>query len=357
MSYFGAVNLKDEDGLAYGIKQVGNKPRVSSMPYLYDIAEGNIADHTTFRKIGFTPTMTTAVSDIWSGAGAYVFPVAAAGRQVLSTNNDADIGTSIFSGTSNGGSTTSLIDTTKDFTAGTPVAVGDCVILDKSGTTPEYGYVTAVAATTLTLARGFSQGGTGDTRAYNVVDYSATAGAHVVEVQYLDGSYVEKREIIILNGTTVVATTNLDIFRINDFHVIATGSNGIPTGALAIRNLAGTPNYGYITAGYNSMRSSVYTVPATKTLYLVSATLSYGYSTNQTHYSRLFLRATQDENGFVNEQPIKLFHPFAEVVCANTSEQVLLELPTVLSSRVDLKVSGISTFSGIANSVLRGWIE
>ena len=358
MTYNPAVKFIDELGVAYGVKHIDNKPRVSSIPYLYDIAEEEVAGHVSFRKMGYTPTMTTAISDIWSAAGVYTFPTAAAGMELLSSNNVDDIGTSIFSGNSTGGSTTTLIDTAKDFTGGTPVAVGDCVILDKSGASPEYGYVTGVAVTTLTLASGFSSGGSGaGGRAYTVIDYSATAGAHAVGINYLDGSYAEKMEIAVLNGTTVVPTVNLDLFRINDFFIVATGSSGKSTGNLTIRNLADTPIYGYILAGYNAMRSSVYTVPASKTLYIVSICLSYGYSTNQTHYSRLFARASQDENGFVNKQPIRIFYPFAEVVCANTSQFLDLPSPTKLGEGTDLKVSGIATFSGIANCVIRGWIE
>jgi hypothetical protein len=41
-----AVKLIDESGVAYGVKHVQNKPSVSSMPYTYDISEGNVSGHT-----------------------------------------------------------------------------------------------------------------------------------------------------------------------------------------------------------------------------------------------------------------------------------------------------------------------
>jgi len=138
---------------------IGNKMRVSSIPYLYDIAEGNVPDHTHFVKIGYAPSMTANVNtDVWSYSATqpvYLFPTAAMGMEVLGSNNTDDIGTSIKDGTSTGGSLTTLIDTGKDFLAATAVAVGDCVILDKAGASPEYGFVTAVATTTLTIAGGF----------------------------------------------------------------------------------------------------------------------------------------------------------------------------------------------------------
>jgi hypothetical protein len=49
------VQFIDENGSPYGIKQINNKPRFSSMPYLYDIVGGNITNHTPFSKLGYTP--------------------------------------------------------------------------------------------------------------------------------------------------------------------------------------------------------------------------------------------------------------------------------------------------------------
>jgi hypothetical protein len=350
MSNFGSIKLIDELGVSYGVKHVNNKPRVSSMPYLYDIAEENVANHEVWTKIGFTPTMTTAESDLWSLAGVYVPPPSAMQMEVVSSNNTDDIGAILFSGNSSGGSTTTLEDATKNFLGGTAVAIGDTLLLD---TTHEYGFVTAVGATTITCDGGFSEGGSGVTQAYRVVDYSNTAGAHVVDVGYLNGSYVSGHEFIVLNGTTEVATVATTIFRINSFRVIGAGANGKPTGNLSLRETDNVPTYSYISAGYTRARNIHYTVPVGKTLYVTTVTVGYGYSTNQTHYCRLYTRATQN-NGF---RTPGIFYPFTEIVCANTSQRVELTVPTQLVEKVDIKVSGIATFSGIASVALRGWLE
>jgi len=354
MSYFKAINFDTEDGVKQA-KFYDKHLSVIAQDYLLAIAEGDITGHQSWRLVGYTPTMTTAESDIWSAAGVYTFPTTAQQMEFLSSDNTADIGTSIFSGTSDGGSTTSLIDTTKDFTAGTAVAVGDCVVLDKSGASPEFGYVTAVAATTLTVGGGFSSGGTGASRAYTIIDASAYAGAQVVMIGYLTSTFASKEEIIILNGTTVTTTVNTDIYRVNGMNVVATGANKKPTGNITLRNLADTPVYGYITAGFNSMRKLTFTVPLNKTLYITGATLGYGYSTNQTHYARLYVRSTYERNS--NFRTNGIFLPEIEVVCANTSQSINLKSPIVVPSGVDLKASGIATYSGIASCVLRGWIE
>ena len=354
MSYFKSITFDTADGVKQA-KFYDTNLSVVAQDYLLALAEGDITGHQSFKLIGYTPTMTTSESDIWSAAGVYTFPTAAQQMEFLSSDNTADIGTSIFSGTSTGGSTTSLIDTTKDFTGGTAVAIGDCVILDKSGTTPEFGYVTAVAVTTLTIGGGFSSGGTGDTRAYTVIDASAYAGAQAMMIGYLTSAFVPKREIVILNGTTVTTTVNTDIYRINGMDIIAAGANKKPTGALSLRNLANTPVYAHITAGYTATRKLIFTVPATKTLYVTSINFSYGYSTNQTHYARLYLKATYEENlGFSTKD---IFLPQAEIVCANTSHYIDLKSPMKFPAGIDIRASGIATYAGVADCAIRGWIE
>ena len=90
------VELVDNDGTAFGIKHIGNKPRVSSMPYLYDIAEGNIADHAAFRILGYNSDVGTSEEDLWAVSGAYAFPAAAQQMEVVSSaaaDDGAPVGT------------------------------------------------------------------------------------------------------------------------------------------------------------------------------------------------------------------------------------------------------------------------
>lgn len=356
---FKHLGLIDTTTGAYN-KFVNGKIRTSSMPYLYDIAEGNVAEHVRFSKIGFLPSLTANVNtDVWSYSPTqpvYLFPTTAMGMEVLSSNNVDDIAVSIKSGTSTGGSTTTLVDTGVDFTAATAVAVGDCVILDKAGTTPEYGFVTAVATNTLTLAGGFSMGGTGSGRTYTVIDDSANIGAHAVEIFYLDGSFTEKREIVILNGTTVVPTVNLNLFRINSFRVIATGTNRIPTGNLTLRHLNDTPVYSYITAGFNRARNAMYTVPAGKVLYVTDFNGGYATTGNANkEYARITTRANVDPStGFKTDS---IFYPFTDAVCQNTTINTQLSIPTALPATTDIKLSVIASATGIVVTTLRGWIE
>lgn len=336
------------------------KPRVSSMPYLYDISEGVISGHVPFTKIGYAPSMSAnANTDVWSYSGTqanYLFPTVAMGMEVVGQNNTDDIGTTIKTGTSTGGSLTSLINTATDFTAATAVAVGDCVVLDKAGASPEYGYVTAVSATTLTVAGGFNRGGSGSGRGYHVIDVSATAGAHAVEISFLDSLYAEQREIVILNGTTVVPTVKLTLFRINAFRVIASGANKIPTGYLSLRHIDNTPVYSYITAGFNRARNAMYTVPAGKTLYITDFNGGFATTGNANkEYARITSRANIDPT--TKFQTDGMFYPFTDFVCQNTMINTPISIPTKLLEKTDIKISVIASATGIVVTTLRGWIE
>lgn len=66
------IEFVDEAGLAYGVKHIQNKPRVSAMPYTYDIAEGNVTDHRNWSKIGFHAAISTTELEMMPWASAAV---------------------------------------------------------------------------------------------------------------------------------------------------------------------------------------------------------------------------------------------------------------------------------------------
>jgi hypothetical protein len=351
------VKLVDTTGVARGILFEDGCP--TTRDYEIAIAENEISSHVRWSKIGFTPNMTTTDNDIWSYGTTqpvYVFPTSAAGMEVVSSDNTQDIGTILFNATCDvGGSTTTLIDVGVDFTA--TVVAGDILIIDKSSTTPEWGYITSVANGSLTFSGGLSSGGSCVTaRTYQVLDYSAKSGAFAVKVEYLDGSYAEKLEIIILNGTTVVPTINLDLFRINSFRIIAAGSGAKPVGNLFIRNLADTPVYSYITAGYTRARNIIYTVPYNKNLWVNQ--ISCGFSLmagTKWEFARIWTRANREPStGFLTNN---IFYSYTEIISNNQSIVMHLPIPTKLLSKTDIKMSGIASSTGVAVCSLRGWTE
>lgn len=86
-----SARFVDESGVSYGVKHIDNKPRFSSMPYLYDIAEGNVTGHTSFAKLGYNGDVGTSEEDIWGIGGTYVFPVSAQQMEVVSTSVEDDL--------------------------------------------------------------------------------------------------------------------------------------------------------------------------------------------------------------------------------------------------------------------------
>ena len=357
MSDIHGIRWVDTTGAVNAFKNVDGQPRFVAQEYYQQIGEGNITGHSSWSKIGYTPTMTTTESDIWSLAGTYVFPTAAMGMEVTSAGTNAanDVGTVIHSGTSNGGSAVTLTSTGENFL--TTTIAGDYVIIEQSGTTPEWGVITSIESNTqISFAAGLSSGGTGSGRTYSIIDTSATTGAQAVRFTYLDGSYNEKTEIVILNGTGVVATVNTNIFRINSFRVIAAGTGNAAAGNLSLRHIDNSPTYSYITALFTRARNIQYTVPYGKTLYINRINASFGYSgTQNNNYARMYTRANVDNiTGF---KLGNLFIPYTEMIISNSTSAIDLPIPTKLIATTDIKVSGIATVAGVAFVALRGWLE
>jgi hypothetical protein len=89
-----AMTLTNTDGVA--VPTVNGKPRISAMPYIYDIAEGNVTGHKSFTKLGNVNTVVNAEQDVWSVGGKYVFPTSAMQMEVASANaQDTADGTGI----------------------------------------------------------------------------------------------------------------------------------------------------------------------------------------------------------------------------------------------------------------------
>lgn len=93
----GGLKFVDENGALYGVKHVNNKPRVSCMPYLYDIAEGNIANHTPYAKLGYNGDVGATEEDITTQGGTYPWiPAGGIALEVVSSNaNDTLAGSGV----------------------------------------------------------------------------------------------------------------------------------------------------------------------------------------------------------------------------------------------------------------------
>jgi hypothetical protein len=185
-------------------------------------------------------------------------------------------------------------------------------------------------------------------------DTAAGTGVQSVMIHYLDDQWNEQSTIVTLNGVAYSTTTPTNIYRINDFHVQQAGSGAKAAGNISLVDRSTKAiTYGYITAGFTHARNSVYTVPAGKVLYITGGVMGFGYAANQTHYARMYFRATQHDGVRIDN----VFFPFIDVIEANGTSALPDSFPAVFYEKVDIKISGISTVTGTATSYLEGWLE
>ena len=86
-----AIRLIDTDGEQFALKHVDNKPRVSSMPYLYDISEGNVSDHEALRRFGHNESVGTAWESVNHHGGLATYLSSAERLQIASSDVKDDV--------------------------------------------------------------------------------------------------------------------------------------------------------------------------------------------------------------------------------------------------------------------------
>ena len=330
--------------------------------FLQKVAFGQVSGVTPWSKLGFNPSLTTTEEDIWSAGGVYAFPTAATAMEVVSSSaTDNDAGTLLHDGgaTGSGGTLTTISVTGENFSTNT--AVGDLLVIDKAGTTPEWAYITEVTSNTvLTFSGGLSSGGTGASRAtYHVIDVSVKTGVHAVRIEYLDTSWASKSEIVILDGDASVDLIGSP-YRINSLRAISSGSNAGAIGNLTLQaNGAGT-TYSYITANYTRARNSVYTVPAGKTLYVISGNMGFATTDKSAETARVRIKANLvDSTGFLMGGVVGLtnnYWVYGECMISNGSEEVHFPVYPRLPTKTDIKCSATATGPGAVTTMLRGFL-
>ena len=107
-------------------KSVDGKMRVSSMPYLYDIAEGNVSGHTAFVKLGYNADVGATEEDIITQGGTYLWLAASTPLTITSSSSDDTVaGTGIQKVRVSGlDATYAAISSTVSMDGVTPVALG-----------------------------------------------------------------------------------------------------------------------------------------------------------------------------------------------------------------------------------------
>lgn len=183
-------------------------------------------------------------------------------------------------------------------------------------------------------------------------DAAAGTGMRQVMIHYLDNAYAVQTETVTLNGTTPVNTVATNILRINGIHAVAVGAGGTSAGNISITN--GGVTYGYISAGSNTARQAVYTVPAGKTGYISHWQASSG--STGAHFCQIILQATTHDG--VLWPGVFLLQD--EQGTQNGGISVTFPTPIPIPAQTDVKISAISdggTANVIALGAIMGWFE
>lgn len=108
----------------------------------------------------------------------------------------------------------------------------------------------------------------------SAADSGTGTGAQKVHVYYLDANWVEKTEVVTLNGTSPVSLAATDVTHIQGFEVAQVGSGGAAAGNVDLQNPTGTATWARIAAGTNVYFNCRVHVPAGHRLFIVEWTAS-----------------------------------------------------------------------------------
>jgi hypothetical protein len=268
-----AVYIVGSDGISN--YTADRKLRISSTPYTYDIAEGNIANREIFQRNGFVTDVDNVEEDLWPQGAKYVFPTAEMGMEVVSTTVNDDV-------------------------AGT--------------------------------------------------------GIQKVKIYYLDDTWTEQITEVEMDGTTPVATSVTDIYRVNYFRASQVGTDGFADGTITLRHLADTPIYGSIAIGNTQARTLIYTVPLGKTVYLTDMSVS-GSSTTGGHYTSFTLRTSWD---YIPDIKVGWMNPVYTLTVQDGGLNIPFVTPIKLNATSDVIMSVVSdtvNADAVCQANIRGWIE
>jgi hypothetical protein len=193
-------------------------------------------------------------------------------------------------------------------------------------------------------------------------DASTSTGVGKVRIYYLKDDYTEATTDVWTNGTTPVATTVNDIYRVNNFRVVSFGATTQTykaIGKIDVRHVVTDASvYSSIAIGQTRARNSVYTVPHGKTLYITSMAVGFTKTSTTGNPGIATLRATYDDKANSLLTAGLFFMPYAEINHQDGMYSREFHVPLRFPAHTDLKVSVLCNQSAtVATSSIRGWLE
>lgn len=189
-------------------------------------------------------------------------------------------------------------------------------------------------------------------------DTSAGTGVRTIRIWYLKSDYSEATTDVILNGTTPVATSVSDIFRVNNVRVLTTGTGYKAAGNIDVRHLSDTPIYSRINTGNTRARSSIFTVPLNKTYFIDEIKVSCIKGTTTGNVATFTLRATYDNLTSTLLTAGLFFTPYWESGIQDGTFGDPLKNPLKFIAGTDIKMSvtaGQASTQITSNYI--GWLE
>lgn len=180
----------------------------------------------------------------------------------------------------------------------------------------------------------------------------AGSGAQTVKINYLTSAFEEKSEIVTLNGTGVVATTALDIFRINSFRVQTAGAGKKAAGNIIIRELDDAPTFSQIAVGQTRARNMAYTVPAGKTLLIKEIMIASAAASIDKAFLKFRLVGNVNEGV---KTAVGLNYPLWEGMVAGGGYQQVLCSPIYVPAGVDLRMLAVGNAASDAAAATCEW--
>tara|TARA_R110000803_G_scaffold210685_4_gene283235 strand:- start:5494 stop:6573 length:1080 start_codon:yes stop_codon:yes gene_type:complete len=230
-----------------------------------EVAKGNVPGHRVIHKFGVNGQIDIAsgFEAIWNGGGTYTGHNATAAQAIeVFSSNAADVGTLLSSGTTTGGSATTITDSGATFVSD-GVAAGDLVIND---TQKDHAVIVSLTETELTFFSMDDKSISATSDAYRVVSDGSTGCSVIRIANALDGNWAEAYEYVILNGVTGVDTVGTYL-RCSTVKCIGALNN---VGAITARQKTTTANiFAVLPAGYNSTMMAAFTVPAGETGFFI----------------------------------------------------------------------------------------
>lgn len=168
-------------------------------------------------------------------------------------------------------------------------------------------------------------------------------GAREILVTGLDANYAEITETVVLNGTNSVNTVN-SYLRINELRVTEVGSGAAAAGNITATAATDTTVTSRILAGQNVSRQAVYTVPASKTAFMVNA------------YAALPNQASKKAQVEVLARPYGLGYEQKDLLCVNADNKGYSESMRAISFAAKTDIKMLATVSA-DNSVVQAGMQ